>query len=116
MKILAQWVLNALVILLSAYLLPGVVLTGFVPALLVALVLGVLNAIVRPIFVILTLPITILTLGLFLLVINSVIIYLTSVLVPGFVLAGFWQAFLFGIVLSILNFVVHRLFDRRDNK
>lgn len=111
MKILAHWVLNALVILAAAYLLPGVTVSGFVPALLVALVLGILNAVVRPVFILLTLPITVLTFGLFLLVINSVLVYVTSFIVPGFSVANFWWAFLLGLVLSALNYIVNRLFD-----
>ena len=112
MEILARWVINALTILGAAYLLPGVSVEGFIPALLTALVLGVLNAVVKPIFVILTLPITIFTFGLFLLVINSVLIYLASMIIPGFMVAGFWWAFLFGVVLSVLNFAIRGLFDR----
>ncbi len=112
MKILVHWVLNALVIIVAAYILPGVSVDGFIPALLVAIVLGVLNAVIRPIFIILTLPITILTLGLFLFVINSTLVYVTSWLVPDFHVESFWWAFLYGIVLTILNFIVHHLFDR----
>lgn len=110
MKILAHWLLNALVILIAAYVLPGVSVTGFLVALLVALVLGILNVLLKPIFVFLTLPITILTFGLFLLVINTVLIYLTAVLVPGFDVSGFVAAFLFGIVLSLFNFLVRKAF------
>ena len=90
MKILVHWVLNALVIIVAAYILPGVSVDGFIPALLVAIVLGVLNAVIRPIFIILTLPITILTLGLFLFVINSTLVYVTSWLVPDFHVESFW--------------------------
>lgn len=112
MKVLGNWMLNALIILVAAYILPGVMVEGFFIALLVALVLGILNAVVRPIFIILTLPITIVTFGLFLLVINSVLVYFTSWLVSGFSVANFWWALLFGVVLSILNFVVNSLYAK----
>jgi putative membrane protein len=103
MHLLIQWLIYAAAILLTAYLLPGVKVSGFGTALLAALVLGLANAVLRPILVLLTLPLTIITLGLFILVINTLLILLTSSLVPGFVVQGFWWAFLFGIILSILG-------------
>ncbi len=110
MKLLARWIINALVILAASYILPGVTVSGFVAALVVALVLGALNILIKPILIILTLPITIITFGLFVLVINTGLIMLASALVPGFAVAGFWNAFLFGIVLSITHAVVHKAF------
>lgn len=109
MWILISWVLSALVIMAAAYLLPGVHVNGFLTALVVALVLGIINAVVKPIIVILTLPITILTLGLFLLVINAVMIMLVSAVVPGFKVDGFMWALIFSIVLSILGAFLHQL-------
>ncbi len=109
MNILISWLIGALAILVTAYILPGVVLTGFVPALAVAVVLGILNAIVKPILVALTLPINVLTLGLFTLVINAVIILLADAVVPGFKVDGFWTAFFFAIVLSVVMYALHVL-------
>jgi putative membrane protein len=103
MGILINWLLSALVILSAAYVLPGVKIEGFFTALVVALILGVVNAVLKPILVILTLPINILTLGLFTLVINALLIMLTSSLVPGFRVESFWWALLFGILLSVIN-------------
>jgi putative membrane protein len=104
MNMLTHWIVSALAIGIAAYLLPGVevTLTG---ALIAALVLGALNLIIRPILILLTLPITILTLGLFSLVINAVLVLLASALVPGFGVAGFWTALLFSLVLAVINAV-----------
>jgi putative membrane protein len=107
MKILIHWFLRALAIMVTAYLLPGIALKGFFVALVVAVVLGIFNVILKPILVILTLPITILTLGLFTLVINAGIIMLTSKLVDGFHVANFWWALLFSLILSLVNMILH---------
>ena len=109
MSILINWLVSALAILVSAYILPGVHISGFTTALVVAIVLGIINAIIKPILIILTLPITLLTLGLFTLVINATIIIITTKLVPGFRVDGFWWALIFSIVLSIINSFLHRL-------
>jgi putative membrane protein len=104
MKILFQWFISAIAIVIAAYIVPGteVTLTG---ALIAAVVLGALNLFIRPILVILTLPITIITLGLFSLVINALLVMLASAIVPGFIIPGFWAAFFFALVLSIVNWV-----------
>ena len=98
-----RFLLSGLAVLLTAYLLPGVDVTNFGYALLVAAVLSLANAIVKPILVILTIPITVLTLGLFLLVINALIILLVDYFVPGFEVNGFWWALAFSLILSIFN-------------
>lgn len=103
MGILLHWLVVTLAIMVSAYLLPGVKVAGFIPALAAAVVLGLLNLVVRPILIFLTLPINILTLGLFTLVINAAIIMLATKIVPGFTVANWWWAILFGIVLGIVN-------------
>ncbi len=103
MAILFSWIISALAIIASAYLLPGVHVDGFTTALVVALVLGIINAIIKPVLVILTLPINILTLGLFTLVINALLVLLTAAIVPGFKVDGFWWALIFGVVLSLIN-------------
>lgn len=107
MIILANWIVSGLAIFLSAYLLSGVHVDGFMTALIVAVVLGIVNAILKPILIILTLPINILTLGLFTLVINSFLILLTAKFVSGFKVDGFWWALLFSLVLSVVNSILH---------
>lgn len=96
-----KWLLSALVIFILSYMLPGIIVSGFITALAVALVLGLVNAFIKPILVILTLPITILTLGLFMFVINALLVLLVSAVVPGFQVAGFWSALLFSIIFSL---------------
>lgn len=103
MKILINWVLGALAILTASYLLPGVHVDSFVAALIVAIVLGIINAFIKPILIILTLPIGILTLGLFTFVINAFLILLTANIVPGFMVDGFLWAVIFSVVLSVIN-------------
>lgn len=98
-----RFLLSGLAVLLTAYLLPGVDVTHYGYALLVAAVLSLANVIVKPILVILTIPVTIVTLGLFLLVINALIILLVDYLVPGFHVDGFWWALAFSLILSIFN-------------
>ncbi len=109
MLILLHWLIYAVAILLAAYLLPGVSLAGFGTALIVALVLGLVNAVLKPLLILLTLPITILTLGLFTLVINTLMIMLTSSLVKGFDVRNFWWALLFAIILSIIHGLLVRV-------
>jgi len=104
MKLFFHWLIAALSIGIAAYIVPNVSVT-LVGALIAAVVLGALNLFIRPILVILTLPITIVTLGLFSLVINAFLVMLASYLVPGFVVLGFWTALLFALALSIVNWV-----------
>lgn len=104
MNIFVNWLLSAIAIGITAYLLPGVHIAGGAVTLLVlAVVLGLINAIIKPLLHLLALPITILTLGLFSLVINAMMILLAAWVVPGFVVDGFWWALLFSIVLSLVN-------------
>lgn len=103
MGLLINWLLAALAIMVTAYLLPGVQLAGFVPALVAALVLGLVNAFIKPVVVLLTLPLNILTLGLFTLVINALLIMLVSKLVSGFQVQSFWWALVFSVVLTVVN-------------
>ncbi|MCR4284280.1 MAG: phage holin family protein [Parcubacteria group bacterium] len=107
MKILIHWLISAIAILISAYLLSGVYVDGFITAVIIAIVLGAVNGFVRPVLVVLTLPITILTLGLFLLILNTLLIMLVEVVVPGFEIDSFWWALIFGIVLSVINAILH---------
>ena len=108
MNLLIHWLIASLAIIVSAYILPGVHVENFLTALATALVLGLLNMIVKPILVLLTLPINILTLGLFTLIINASIIMLATVIVPGFEVASWGWAILFGIVLALVNMLFGR--------
>lgn len=107
MNLFINWIVMALAVLLCAYIIPGVTLSGFGAALLAALVLGLLNIFIKPLLILLTLPINILTLGLFTLVINALMIMLVSAIVPGFKVEGFWTAFFFSIVLSIVLYLIN---------
>lgn len=110
MRILAKWLVMTVAVLITAYLLrDGVSVSSIGSAVATALVLGLVNAIVRPILVLLTLPLTILTLGLFIFVLNALLVLLTSSIVPGFHVLGFGWALLFSLVLSVVSFVLHRI-------
>ncbi len=102
MNFIIHWIVSAIAILIAAYLIPGV-FVNVVGALILAVVLGLINAFLRPIITILTLPINILTLGLFSLVINALLIMLADYLIPDFSVNGFWAAFFFALVLSLVN-------------
>lgn len=102
MNFIIKLIITALAVVISAYFIPGVHVASFLIAVIVAAVLAFLNAIVKPVLVLFTIPLTILTLGLFLLVINALIILLTDFLVPGFEVEGFWWALLFSLILSLL--------------
>lgn len=108
MAILINWVLSAFVIIAASYLLPGVSVDNFTAALVTALVLGIINAFIKPVLLILTLPITLITLGLFTIVINAILILLTDAIVPGFRVDGFLWALLLGIFLAIVNTFLHK--------
>ena len=109
MKLILRLLLNALAVVILSYVLPGVGVDSMFTAIIVAIVLSVLNFLVKPILVILTLPITILTLGLFLLVINAIIILLTSNLIDGFQVTSFWWAIIFSLLLSFLQAILHSI-------
>lgn len=109
MRLLIGWAINALVLLALPYLLPGVQLRGFGAALVVALVLGLLNTLIRPILLVLTLPINVLTLGLFTLVINGLMFWLAARLVGGFEVAGFWWAVVGALAYSLVSWAVSAL-------
>ena len=112
MKFLFRLLITTLAVLIIAYLFPNhwITVDSFGAALLVALVLGLLKLFVRPLLIILTIPITILTLGLFLFVINAVIILLADYIVTGFDVKGFWVALLFSLILSFLETVMYKIF------
>lgn len=109
-------IVNALALMIVAYVLPGVHVTGVVGALVAAFVLGIVNAILRPILVLLTLPIQIVTLGLFTLVINGVLFYWVGHMGIGLVVRGFWTAFIGAIVLGIVSFALSWVFGGIEAK
>ena len=113
MKTLIHFLVSAVAILITAYVLPGVSVDGILAAFILAVILGVINTFIRPVLVMLTLPLSIVTLGLFVLVINALLVMLASYIVPGFAVAGFWYAFLFGIVLAIVSYVL-QMFEREN--
>lgn len=103
LNILIQLILGAISILIAQYIIPGVHVADFFTAIVIAALLALLNITIKPILIILTIPITVLTLGLFLLAINAIIILLVAEIIPGFEIDGFWWALLFSFVLSLIN-------------
>jgi len=116
MNLIIRFLLSGVAVLITSYLLPGVHTVHFGYALLVAAILSIVNAIIKPILVILTIPITILTLGLFLLVINALIILLVDALTPGFAVDGFWWALAFSLILSVLNSLISDVTKQRTER
>lgn len=112
MKLLVRWFLLAAALLLVARVAPGVGINGFTAALLAALVMGLLNTLVRPLLVLLTLPVTVLTLGLFLFVINALIFWLASDLLPGFQVEGFLAALLGSLLYSVAGTIIDSAIER----
>lgn len=114
MQALISLLLSGLAVLISAYIIPGARVDGLFTAVVVAVILAIVNSVVRPIVSLLTLPINILTLGLFSVVITALMVLLTAAVVPGFEVAGFLAALLFGVVLSLVNSVLFVLMpDKR---
>lgn len=113
MKTIIHFLVSTVAILITAYLLPGVHVEGVLVAFVLAVVLGAINMIIRPILIILTLPLTVVTLGLFVLVINGLLIMLASYIVPGFAVASFWSAFFFGIILAVVSWVL-QIFEKEE--
>ena len=114
MGFLVRVLLNGLAIVAAAFLVPGISVIGLVPALIAGLVLGVVNALVRPILVILTLPFTLITLGLFLLVVNTICLALTAALVPGFSISGFVAAFVGALIVTVVSWILSALTRDKD--
>ncbi|MET3913635.1 putative membrane protein [Variovorax sp. OAS795] len=106
MRIILKWLLSAVALLAVAYLYPGVQVNSFGSALLAAAVIGLLNMIVRPVLVVLTLPVTIVTLGLFLFVINALLFWAASGLLSGFQVSGFVAALIGSLIYSLLGLII----------
>ncbi len=112
MNYIFKVLLTALAVLIIAYLLPGVDVDDYGTAIWVAFIVGILFSILKPILVILTLPVTILTLGLFLFVINAAMILVANSWIDGFSVSGFWTALLFSILLSFFESVLYKLIEK----
>jgi putative membrane protein len=110
MRLILLWILNAVALLAVAWLLPSsIYIASFGSALLAALVLGLVNAVLRPLLLLLTLPVTLLTLGLFIFVINGLMFWLVGALLEGFVVVGFWAAVLGAILYSVFSSILSSL-------
>ena len=112
MYLILRWLINAAAILVIAYYLPGIGVSGFYAALIAALVLGIINALLRPLLILLTLPVNVLTLGLFTLVINALLFWFTATIVKGFTVADFGSAFLGALIMWIVSWITNWLFKR----
>ena len=106
MRILLVWLVNALALIAVAYLLPSITVSSFTSALIAALVLGLVNAVIRPVLVVLTLPVTIITLGLFIFVINALLFWLVGSILDGFRVQGFGGALIGSILFSIVSWLL----------
>jgi putative membrane protein len=115
MRLLLTWLINALALLAIKYILPSITVDSFVTALIVAVVLGLINTLIRPIFVILTLPVTILTLGLFIFVINGLLFWAVGSFVPGFHVDGFWAGVFGAIIYSVISWALSAMLLSRKS-
>lgn len=114
-NLLVIWLINALVLLALPYVVPSVQVDGFITALVAALLLGFVNALIRPFVILLTLPATLLTLGLFIFIINGLLFWFVASFVRGFQVAGFWSAVLGAFVYALISWAVTVLiFGRRS--
>ncbi len=109
MKLLLKILINAVAVLLVAYTVPGVIVSSFWVAIVVAIVLGIINLTIRPLLLLLTLPINIITLGLFTFIINALMFGLAAFVVPGFSVSGFMAALLGSLILTVIKIVTNRL-------
>jgi putative membrane protein len=114
MRLLLTWLINAAALMALPYLMHSVTVTNIGTALIAALVLGLVNTLIRPLLVLLTLPVTLLSMGLFILVINAFLFWLVSTLVDGFEVAGFWAAFLAAILYSVISWALSTLLLSKD--
>jgi putative membrane protein len=109
LRLVLVWLINAVALIAVAYLMPSVAVSSFGAALVAALVLGLINAVVRPVLVLLTLPVTILTLGLFIFVLNGLLFWAVAEWVEGFAVGGFWSGVLGAILFSIVSWALSAL-------
>lgn len=114
MNFLIRLLITGLAVIITAYLLPGVDVENFLTAIILGAVLALLNATIRPLLILVTIPVTFFTLGLFLLVINALMIMLADYIVPGFYVDGFWWALAFSLILSLVNTVLKDLSGTKE--
>ena len=117
MRLILTWLINAVALIALPYVFTSITVDSFVTALIVALVLGLINTLIRPILILLTLPATILTLGLFIFVINGLLFWAVGSFVPGFRVDGFWAGVLGAIVYSVISWLLAAILlpDKRDD-
>jgi putative membrane protein len=115
MRLLLAWLINAFALVAVAYLMPGISVASFATALVAALVLGLINAVVRPVLVLLTLPVTIVTLGLFIFVLNGLLFWFVGSFIQGFVVDGFWSGVFGAIVFSLISWLLSALLLRSES-
>ncbi|MEO6423152.1 MAG: phage holin family protein [Candidatus Nitrotoga sp.] len=116
MRIILIWIINALALLAVAYLLPGIHVNGFISALIAALVLGLINTLLRPLLILFTLPVTVLSLGLFILVINGLLFWFAGSVLEGFEVNGFWAGVMGALLYSALSFFLSLLLRQNDSQ
>ena len=109
MNLLIAWLINTVALIAVAYLMPSIRVADFTTALIAALVLGLVNAVIRPVLVLLTLPVTLLTLGLFIFVINGLLFWFVGSFIKGFVVEGFWAGFIGAIIFSLISWALSAL-------
>jgi putative membrane protein len=109
MRLLLVWLVNTLALIAVAYLMPSITVANFPTALFAALILGLINTFIRPALILLTLPVTVITLGLFILVINALLFWFVGSFIEGFVVQGFWAAFVGAILFSIVSWLLSAL-------
>lgn len=109
MRILLVWLINSLALIAVAYLMPSITVSSFTAALVAALILGLINAVIRPVLILLTLPVTVITLGLFILVLNGLLFWFVGSFIEGFVVQGFWAGFIGSILFSIVSWLLSAL-------
>jgi len=113
MKLLLRWLISAVALMLVAYYVPGVRVAGVYTALIAALIFGLINALIRPLALLLTLPLNVVTLGLFTLVINALMFWLASTIVKGFYVSGFWPAFWGALIMWIVAWLTNMLLSNK---
>ena len=113
MRLLLIWLIHAVALIALPYVFTSITVDSFATALIVALVLGLINTLIRPLLILLTLPVTILTLGLFIFVINGLLFWAVGSLVPGFHVGGFWPAVFGAIVFSVISWILSALIPKK---
>ena len=111
MKLITRILLSALTLLVIAYYLPGITVDGIYIAIIAAVILGLLNGVVRPVLFVLTLPITLLTLGLFTFVLNALLFWFAASFIEGFYVSGFWMALIGSFIMSVVSSITNKLID-----